>query len=233
MIEIKVRDQNAVKVNDPVIASGSHNFVELKVTFSSNWEGLTKSYQFTNTKGLKYQEVAFEEIPNGEIVRLHEKFLLPGYLCVSIKGVDCDNNVKATTNYLKYKVHDSMLTDNPDNAGDMSPAIIDQITAKADNAVVTADEAKGLSVAADETAKAALKSATSAKYQSTQAKKAANEAKALTEGVNERLDNLDLQVKDGEDGYTPFKGIDYFTEGDKAEIVEAVAEIIAEYFKKN
>jgi hypothetical protein len=31
-----------------------------------------------------------------------------------------------------------------------------------------------------------------------------------------------LEGKDGKDGYTPLKGIDYFTEADKAEMVSAV-----------
>ena len=38
-----------------------------------------------------------------------------------------------------------------------------------------------------------------------------------------------LKGKDGKDGYTPIKGIDYFTEADKAEMVSDVIERLPVY----
>lgn len=110
------------------LVAGQVNFVDVKTLFDSTWDGLNKSYQFTNNGGK-----AVELESNDEVIQLpYDATKNAGTMEISVFGtlIDADGETilkKATTNSLRFKVLDSSLDDDPDNIGDVDATVVEQI----------------------------------------------------------------------------------------------------------
>ena len=120
-----------------------------------------------------------------------------------------------------------------------------EATTKAENAQAAASEAKNTAIAAGNTAAAAQAAATEANTKAESAQTAASEAKTaannaqnnltakldaskLPEAINTALAQAKASGEfDGDDGYTPVKGTDYYTPEEKAEFSDYIATELA------
>ncbi|MBE6689600.1 MAG: hypothetical protein E7588_10080 [Ruminococcaceae bacterium] len=131
MIKIKIDGQSAHKLNTPVIASGAVNFLFLEAQFSPEWEGLNKSYIFTNG------DVCIQVESNEDKVAVPHEVLTEGEFTVGIKGISSDGgeriSVKATHNVLSYPVLPCGSDGVPKNGGTPSPTVAEQLREIAQN----------------------------------------------------------------------------------------------------
>lgn len=135
MIKIKVDGQSAQKLNTPVIAAGAVNFLFLQAEFSADWDGLNKSYIFTNG------DICIQIESDEDKIAVPAEVLTEGEFTVGIKGVRLDelNNsvgVKATHNALTYRVQASGIDGAPQNAKSVTPDLLEQMRAMAENTAI-------------------------------------------------------------------------------------------------
>ena len=97
---------------------------------------------------------------------------------------------------------------------------------KADEAALSAEEAKASAAAAKSSETNASSSASKAKTSETNAASSANTAANAAAQAQDCLEEVETKLAngdfDGEDGYTPVKGKDYWTPTDKSEMVNEV-----------
>lgn len=140
MIILTINGQEMSGTLTAPLVSGQVNFVDVKTFFDSSWDGLNKSYQFKN--GDRVVELE----SNNEIIQLpYEATLDAGCIEINVFGtlLDVDGVTvlrKATANYLRFKVNASNASDDPDNVGDVSATVVEQIRKIAEDTDVRVDE---------------------------------------------------------------------------------------------
>lgn len=145
MIYLTIEGQEMAGILTAPLVSGQVNFVDVKTIFDSTWDDLNKSYQFRNG------DTVSEVDNNNEIINLpYEATAFPGTLEINVVGTKLDDDGvtvlrKATTNTLRFKVGCCNLEDNPDNCGDVSATVVEQIRQIAENAEDKATEAERIS----------------------------------------------------------------------------------------
>lgn len=145
MIYLTIEGQEMAGILTAPLVSGQVNFVDVKTIFDSTWDDLNKSYQFHNG------DVVSEVDSNDEIINLpYEATAYPGTLEINVVGTKLDDDgvtilKKATTNTLRFKVGCCNLDDNPDNCGDVSATVVEQIRQIAESAEDKATEAERIS----------------------------------------------------------------------------------------
>lgn len=149
MLKIKISGQHAKKYNDTTIVSDAINFVPIEFEFDETWDGLSKTYQFSNTKSIDNIDV----VGDSNVVNIPHEVLVEGILLVKIVGTKLDEigetiEIKATTNPVDYKVEASKLVAGT-NSRTPTPEVIDQIrqevndsSTKSENALTTVTEVK-------------------------------------------------------------------------------------------
>lgn len=141
MLKIKINGQFANKYNDKQIVSDAINFIQIEFIFDNSWDGLNKTYQFSNGS------VTIDVETNDTIINIPSEVLITGELVVKVRGVklNSDGNVvevKATTNPLYYKITSSELTI-ADNSQPVAPEIKEQIRQLAERANMVAENTMG------------------------------------------------------------------------------------------
>lgn len=133
MVILEVCKQEMWRKNEPVLVADEVNFVQLKVAFDESWTGLNKSYQFKN--GLSTYQIE----SNDETITIPHEVMTVGTLEIMIKGTKLDENsqiidTKATVTPATIEIQESGLVDNPNNTGEATPTVIEQIREIAENA---------------------------------------------------------------------------------------------------
>ena len=145
MIYLTIEGQEMAGILTAPLVAGQVNFVEVKTIFDSTWDDLNKSYQFRN--GDHVNEVD----SNDEIISLpYEATAESGTLEINVVGTKLDDDgvsvlKKATTNTLRFKVGCCNLADDPDNCGEVSATVVEQIRQIAETAEDKATEAERIS----------------------------------------------------------------------------------------
>lgn len=145
MIYLTIEGQEMAGILTAPLVSGQVNFVDVKTIYDSTWDDLNKSYQFHNG------DTVSEVDSNDEIINLpYEATAFPGTLEINVVGTKLDDDgvtvlKKATTNTLRFKVGCCNLDDNPDNCGDVSATVVEQIRQIAETAEDKATEAERIS----------------------------------------------------------------------------------------
>lgn len=199
--------------------------------FSSEWDGLGKTAVF------EAGGVAKDVFISGDpCIVPHECMIEGAELRVGIYGTNADSSTVIPTVYAFIGTIKAGADPSGDESYPPTPDIGQQVIAiateaknSAENAVRTAEEALR---SADESKVAALTAQASAKNAETDAEEArasaasaaesaasANAAAQVAIEVERRADEGEFN---GSDGYTPQRGIDYWTDEDKREIINEV-----------
>ena len=125
----------------------------------------------------------------------------------------------------------ALKSENSNSLSQEAKEIAENAVGIAEQAVLRAESADYLSFQADSKAFSAMQSSEEALDTASRSNELANEAKEIAQSVRADANNGVFNGKDGvdgengepgKDGYTPQKGVDYWTEADKEEIKEDV-----------
>jgi len=148
VIGIKVENSTLIKVNTVPLVSSSINYVRLQCVFNSDWDGLIKTYQFTN------DDISINITSNDPIIIIPHEVLIIGILHIKIWGEEVDFNTniikeKITTNPISYNIINSEITDNVSNSSDVTASDIEQVKSianlantKSDNTLLIVNDIK-------------------------------------------------------------------------------------------
>lgn len=101
-IHAKTIDQTLIATVMPKVACNNQNTVRLSVTFDYAWEDYTKSAVFHSSNRPDRYEAVF--LPDGYCYVPTEVLLEPGWLYISVKGVDTTTGQEKSSTELKYKI---------------------------------------------------------------------------------------------------------------------------------
>ena len=157
---IKVNNQIASKYNNEPIVSDAVNFPQISFEFDSSWNGLNKTYQFSN--GTVHIDVE----TNDTLVYIPNEALRPGTLYVKVysRVLNAEGTVitrRATINPISYTIIDSKLAE-ATNASEVTPDKYDQLRTMTETAVADAAAANVKAAESGPNALAAAQSAADA-----------------------------------------------------------------------
>lgn len=141
MIYLTINGQEMTGTITSPIVCGQVNFVEIKTFFDSTWDGFDKAYQFSNNGG---QPV--EIVSNDDVIYLpYEASVKSGTVDISVTGTILDDDglkvvKKVTANSLRFKVWDCNSVDDPNNVGEVTPTVVEQIRQIAEHAESVSNE---------------------------------------------------------------------------------------------
>lgn len=197
MIKINIVNTEITVSNSRAVIEGNINSIFIKFIFSAEWNALARIAVFSNSG--KVVSVAL----NSDTCAIPWEVLdSPGELFISIRGVGNSGSfVLCTENQSLGRVAESNASMLIPSAEIATPDVID--TLLSDVAALKAGGYGGGGIAS--------------------AGKSAYEV-AVANGFegSEAAWLLSLKGTDGRDGYSPVKGVDYFTASDISEIAEAV-----------
>lgn len=101
IIMLETKDQELNAVEQPVIASGDVNSVEVRVQFDYTWDDYGKSAVFFTSK----DDTVYEAVLTyDKCVVPHEVLKEQGMLFIGIRGVNSSNGAIKTSALLRYKI---------------------------------------------------------------------------------------------------------------------------------
>lgn len=188
-IGLYVLDRTLKITEQPKVASGDENALQIHVRFSGGWDGYTKSAVFfTSTDDTVYEVL----LTDGVCVVPHEVLAKSGYLYIGVRGVTA-TAVKPTT-LVKYKIERGAPAGDGTTV-EPTPDVYQQILAKIDSIVT-----EGVAGPKGDKGDPGPAGADG---------KPGKDGERGPQG--EKGDT-------GPAGYSPVRGTDYWTEADKAEI---------------
>lgn len=134
MIYLTINGQEMSGILTAPLICKQVDFVQVKTLFDSSWDGLNKSYQFKLGGKITQLET------NDEVFDLpYEATQEPATLTITVVGtlIDVNGNKvvkKATVNPLRFKVGCNEESSNPDNVGEVTPTVIEQLRQMIENA---------------------------------------------------------------------------------------------------
>ena len=246
-IRLYVEDLRLRVASQVKIASGNQNALHLHVTFNGDWSDcVTRSAVFFTSADKTVYEVL---LTDGKCVVPHEVLARPCDLFIGVRGVNAEGKVIKPTTLIKYKIEKGAPAGDATTA-EPTPDVYQQILAKLDEiqaGEVATDTTLSVSGGAADAKVVgdALRGKLDANKLPDAVENALAQAKASGAFKGEPgKDGTDGQPgekgepgekgdpgkdgadgaagKDGQDGYSPVRGTDYWTEADKAEMVNEV-----------
>ena len=210
-IEFKIEHQQIVRTDDFFVVDGTKNYLHARFNLCNDWKGEQIVAVFTAGDIRKKMEVV-----DGECCVPWE-VLQTG---ISKFYVGCFAGARITSNAARVDVNPSCVGD-ADESLPPSPDVYDKILAASNEAVMTA--------------KSIREDAENGKFTGPPGPPGNKGNDGLTPFVNEngnwQIGDADTGVNatgvKGEDGHTPIKGLDYFTEAEKAAMENNVKNSIA------
>lgn len=249
IIEVKVGGNYISKDNKNAGVRGEANVAKLRITFDEGWNGYTKKVTFWNARGLNPVEITL--LPT--LAENETTYLVPipaepmkeaGMLTFVIEGTVDDKVQRSLSDTLEIK--DAPIAP---NAGQPVPPTKDELTQlEGEIEKIKGDilEVKGAKVETKTYRDEAEKKAAEAKQSAIKAENAVGKASYIGDNGNwfiydvEQKTYVDSGVNshgiqgergekgdtgnNGADGYTPVRGVDYWTTADKQEITKAIKE---------
>lgn len=209
IISLSVEDMYIKYTGEAFGATGSHNAVTLRMTFSPAWEGTAKTAYFTDALGNASVALVLglDTLVDGayEVDVPSEALKTAGVATITIKGVlvSGKTTTKAiTTAAGHFRVLDSELPDSAGNAGTITPSDKDQLQAEIDAlapmftaykeaAETAASNAKASETAAAASAASAAGSAGAASESAKQAEQARSGAAASAKAANDSAERAE------------------------------------------
>lgn len=231
-LRFSVDGQNIIRLDRETVAANSCGFLYSEFIFDPLWESLTKKAVFE-----KDSVSVCSIITDGKCYVPYE-VLTHGYFTVSLIGIDSDKSVRVTTEKCRIDVFEGPSLEY-DNSGEPVLSEIEQITTLAGHALETAKEAKK-SVIEGSVDKETLEEFIGDYLKDNPIDKetvlSAVENALITAKESGEFDGpagpqgpegkQGIQGPSGTPGYTPQRGVDYWTEADKQEIKSYVDGVI-------
>lgn len=141
-LNFKVEGQSIICLNREVLAAEAVNFVWAAFIFDEDWTGLSKTAYFENiSAGVNIAQVLSA---SGECKVPYEVLAQPGRLSVTVRGVSGtsgeDDYIRATVARMHPLEVKRTGTAEADNTGEVTPSLVEQVTAAASEALEIAEE---------------------------------------------------------------------------------------------
>ena len=220
--------------------AGSYGLEKLHVTADAAWDGLTITATFTNSGSTTVAVTGGAVDVPPEATRMPTRDRVR-YGQIAFKGADADGSIRLISTPIYYKVQASSATDGENTIAptpDQYAQFVAEVTAEADRAEAAAKRAEnssgsgggsgssGIAIEDDGDGNVVITTADNLSWPTVSVKDTVDGANiTFTDAKGE---DTSVDIYDGEDGtagadgYTPVKGTDYWTEADKAEIVNEV-----------
>lgn len=239
IIECTVNNEYIVGGGVPIGAAGSHDDVVLRLAFGEMWTGLNIYATFTDALGenatavmllpsmLVSGTIMTYDLPipaSAKRIEGRTSLSLTGYTVVNGTEGIATNTATAYFRVLPSKV--ALLDD-----GTVDATLAEQLLSEMNYTEERVGEA-------EEVAATAAREAANAVDTSNAAVDVANAAKEISDEVKARADRGEFKGDKGDqgergqpgnDGRTPVKGTDYYTESDKSEMVDRVVAALPKY----
>lgn len=203
IISLSVEDMYIKYTGEAFGATGSHNAVTLRMTFSPAWEGTAKTAYFTDALGNTSVALVLglDTLVDGayEVDVPSEALKAAGVATITVKGVLVSGEITTkaiTTAAGHFRVLDSELPDSAGSAGTITPSDKDQLQAEIAGMEALFTTAKAAAEAAAANAKA---SETAAAGSVSQANAAAAAAADSVKRAAEQIPLAQAEVKKAED----------------------------------
>ena len=224
VIRASVTDQVLKITEAPVVASGGQNEVKITFTFCEKWDGCVKTAIFYRDEDNAFHCILDEE---NTCVVPWEVCYENGTFYIGVFG-DRDNT-RRTSTVIRYRVKKGAITEDT-LPSDPTPDVYNQIIARLDELGSQSGGAGSGFVASDtppqDTSLLWVDTSDNSGGGSSGGGSGADGASAYEIAVKNGFEGTEtewLESLNGEDGKTPIKGEDYFTEADKKEIVASAA----------
>lgn len=100
-IDLLLADQILTVVQQPMVASGDQNSVQIQVEFDSHWKDYTKSAVFFTASDPTVYEV---DLTDNTCIIPWEVLATDGILYIGVRGVNTDHNKVKTSTLVSYKI---------------------------------------------------------------------------------------------------------------------------------
>lgn len=208
MIKLNINHTKISASNLGALVVGNVNSILIKFIFSSEWNGLAHVAVFSN--GTAKVSVSLD---SDECSIPWEVLTSPGELFVSVRGIgNSGDYVLCTKNEFLGKVEPSHASGEVAEAEAATPGVIDSLLA--DVAELKNSVGSGISGEAGADGKSAYELAVKHGFIGTE--------QEWLESLRGEAGADGKDGIDGQNGSTPVKGTDYFTDSDKSEIVDGV-----------
>lgn len=224
-LEIYVTKDNVTIKNKEKIHTGEYKITKCEFEFTEDYEGLTKKAIFEAEDVIKEMPIISNECD------IPEEVLQDGYLQCNLRvyGYDIEEvdgemavRLRYSPTYDTFPIWRGSFIPNAEQGEEITPTQFEQYTAALNEGLEAIEDKIGEVNTALENVSTAITQTNNLNLDVNKVDDTATVTLTKKDGTTKTVEITD--GKDGEDGYTPVKGVDYYTEEEVEEIVNEITE---------